>query len=177
MNPLIEYLGYQISKYSMKRGSTLFLRLAIIVIGLVALLFCVFLVPSLGSDVIEMWPALHYIRYVIMAVSYLSVIPFFIILIQGWRLLNFIDKNTAFSQSSVKALSYIKYSAVAIGVLYAIYVPSLFYPLAQADDAPGLIIFGMIIAGTPFVFAVFTAVLKRLLQNAIEFKSENELTV
>ncbi len=161
----------------MKKGSTLFLRLAIIGIGIIAFGFCIFLVPSIGSDIIDEWPSLYYIHYIVMTVSYLSVIPFFIILAQGWRLLNFVDKNTAFSQVSVKALNWIKYSAVIIGILYALYVPFLFYPVAQADDAPGVIIIGLVIAGTPFVFAVFTAVLKRLLQNAIEFKSENELTV
>ena len=45
------------------------------------------------------------------------------------------------------------------------------------DDAPGLIIIGMAIAGGAFVVAVFASVLKRLLQDAVNVKSENDLTI
>jgi ABC-type tungstate transport system substrate-binding protein len=51
------------------------------------------------------------------------------------------------------------------------------YPIADADDAPGLIIIGAAIACAPVVIAVFAAVLERLLQSAIDLKSENDLTV
>jgi hypothetical protein len=70
-----------------------------------------------------------------------------------------------------------KRCALAIGVIYAISVPVFFYPIAEIDDAPGVILLGMIITSTPLVFAVFVAVMKRLLENVIAIKSENDLTV
>lgn len=161
----------------MKQRSTLFLRAAIIAIGLIALVFCVFFVPNLGIHIGIEFPGLAYVRYPLMIVMYGAAIPFFIILGQGWKLLGYIDKNTAFSEKSVHALKHIKRCAIAIGVLYATTVPLVFFPIAQIDDAPGLIIFGAFIAAVPFVFAVFTALLQRLLQNVIDIKSENDLTV
>ncbi len=53
----------------------------------------------------------------------------------------------------------------------------LFYLVAERDDAPGIIIIGMIIIFASMVIAVFAAVLQRLLKDAIDIKSENDLTV
>ncbi len=53
----------------------------------------------------------------------------------------------------------------------------LIYYAAEVDDAPGLILIGMVIICASFVVAVFAAVLQKLLENAIDIKSENDLTV
>ncbi len=49
--------------------------------------------------------------------------------------------------------------------------------MAERDDAPGIIIIGMIMIFASLVIAVFAAVLQRLLKDAIDIKSENDLTV
>ena len=51
------------------------------------------------------------------------------------------------------------------------------YAEAQIEDAPGLVIIGFAIASIPLVVATFVAVLQRLLQEALEIKSENDFTV
>ncbi len=53
----------------------------------------------------------------------------------------------------------------------------LVFLVARKDDAPGLVIVGMILIFASIVIAVFAAVLKRLLQEAIDIKSENDLMV
>ena len=53
----------------------------------------------------------------------------------------------------------------------------LFYLFAEIDDAPGVILIGMVIIFASMVIAVFAAVLQRLLKEAIDIKSENDLTV
>lgn len=160
----------------MKRGSTIFLRLAVFVIGLAVLALCVFALPSMWKGGSEEFPAASQAILLIMIGMYASAVPFFIALWQTLRLLSYIDHNKAFSELSVKALRNIKYCAVIIAIFYIAGVP-LLLPIAEADDAPGLIIIGMVIAGAPVVVAVFAAVLQRLLQNAIDIKSENDLTV
>jgi hypothetical protein len=161
----------------MKQGSTLFLKMALVGIGLIALAFCVLVVPAIGKGIGMEFPQFAYLHYPVIVGMWLAALPFFTILYQGFALLQSVDKNTAFSHASVIRLNVIKYSALVIGVLYAIGVPTFFYPVGQVVDAPGLIMMGLLIAGTPFVFAVFVSVLKRLLENAIAFKSENDLTV
>ncbi len=160
----------------MKHGSTHFLRFFIFLLGAAVLALCVFALPSMWKGGSEEFPAAAWAVSLIVAGLYASAVPFFLALRQALKLLGAIDRDAAFSESSVKALRDIKRCALAISVLYAAFVPLLF-PIADADDAPGLIIFGAALACAPVTVAVFAAVLERLLRNAIELQSENDLTV
>lgn len=158
------------------KKSTYFLRFVIFLMTILVLALCVFALPEMWKGGSEEFPTAARAVFLIMLGLYATAVPFFIALWQTLKLLDYIDKNIAFSDLSVKALRNIKYCAAIIGVLYVGGVPLLF-PIAQADDAPGLVVFGMVIALIPVTVAVFAAVLEKLLQNAIEIKSENDLTV
>lgn len=162
----------------LKKGSTFFLRAVVIVLGLIVLALCIFALPQMWGGVAETDPPQIVVLSLrlIIAGLYASAIPFFIALFQTIKLLGLIDKNIAFSEMSVSVLNKIKYCAIVISALYLSGVPLLF-PFAELDDAPGLLVIGFAIACMPVVIAVFAAVLQRLLQNAIDIKSENELTV
>ncbi|MFD1706889.1 DUF2975 domain-containing protein [Siminovitchia sediminis] len=160
----------------MKRGSTLFLKLAIFVIGTPVLAFCIFMIPVIARNVREGISGWDYVILGILLIMYGSAIPFYMALYQAFQLLSYIDKNQAFSELSVIALKKIKNCAITISGMYVIGLP-LFYIFAELDDAPGVIIIGMMLVFAPMVIAVFAAVLQRLLQEAIHIKSENDLTV
>lgn len=160
----------------MRRGSTLFLRATVIAMGLPILAICIYLVPKIGNYAAELIPDLAFTKYLIVTVMYAAAIPFYFGLYQAFRLLDYIDRNEAFSELSVLALKKIKYCAFTISILYVIGMP-LFYLLAEYDDAPGIILIGLILIFASMVIAVFAAVLQRLLQEAINIKSENDLTV
>jgi hypothetical protein len=51
------------------------------------------------------------------------------------------------------------------------------FQLAEYDDAPGLVIIGMVPIFASIVIAVFAAVLVRLLKDAIEYKNDHDLTI
>ncbi len=154
----------------MKNKSTLILKLVIFVIAISALAVCVAVLPA-GIITTNVWGY----RPILIGM-YLPAIPFFIALHQAWKLLTYIDKNTAFSELSVQALKKIKYCGAIISVLYILGMPYIFY-VADQDDAPGVVAIGLVIIFASFVISVFAAVLQRLLKNAIEIKSENDLTV
>ena len=158
----------------MKHGSTLFLKLAVFLIGTPVLALGTFGLPWLVKNPVN--PDYAHILYPIVIGLYLSVIPFFVALYQAFKLLSYIDKNQAFSQISVKTLKNIKFCAMAFSGLYVVIIPFV-YMVAELDDAPGLIIIGMVPIFASMVIAVFAAVLQRLLQEAIDIKSENDLTV
>jgi len=160
----------------MKKGSTHFLRAVIIIMALAVLAFCIFVVPSVSLGVTGYLGASIILRYVIMAGAYISSIAFFIGLYQALLLLRYIDTNTAFSDLSAKALRIIGYCAVTMSAIYIAGLPVI-YRLAQGDDAPGLIPLGTAFACAPLVVAVFAAVLRKLVQSAIEIKSENDLVI
>ncbi|WP_264446862.1 DUF2975 domain-containing protein [Bacillus cereus] len=160
----------------MKQGSTLFLKTAIILIGIPVLALCIFLVPNIGNYAAELYPDIAYIKYLVLLNLYATVVPFYFALYQAFKLVSYIDKGNAFSKLSVRALKKIKQCAVTISILYVVGMP-LFYLVAERDDAPGIIILGMLLIFASMVIAVFAAVLQRLLKNAIDIKSENDLTV
>jgi len=159
-----------------KKSSTHFLRFVIFVMGAGALALAIFGLPALWQGGSEEFPQASRALLLIIVGLYLTMIPFFVALWQTLKLLRYIDENTAFSDLSVKALRNIKYCGIIIAVLYLGGGP-LLLPIAEADDAPGLVVIGAAIAGAPIVIAVFAAVLERLLRSAIAIKSENDLTV
>ncbi|WP_017413347.1 DUF2975 domain-containing protein [Clostridium tunisiense] len=150
----------------MKRYSTIFLKIVVILIGIPVLGLCIFWVPGF----------INYLHFSIIMGVYIAAITYFFALYQALKLLSYIDKNKAFSELSVKALKNIKYCANTISIMFAALTPFL-YPIAEADDAPGLVGFPIIIIFASVVIAVFAAVLQRLLKEAIDIKSENDLTV
>ncbi|OAH59224.1 MULTISPECIES: DUF2975 domain-containing protein [Bacillaceae] len=160
----------------MKRGTTLFLKIAVILIGIPVLALCIFLVPEIANFAAELYPDIAYMKYLVLIDLYAAAIPFYIALYQAFKLLSYIDKNKAFSDLSVKALKTIKYCAITISILYVVGMP-LFFLMGDKDDAPGIIVIGLVIIFASMVIAVFAAVLQRLLKEAIDIKAENDLIV
>ena len=160
----------------MNKFSTVFLRIVIVIVGLVVLSLCVFAFPQIGEGWTAEFPEEPKSGYWVMASLFAAAVPFFLALYFGLKLLSYIDLNKAFSEDSVRVLQKIMYCAVAMSIALMTYMPAA-YHFAEIDDAPGVIIFAFAFACGPLVVAVFAAVLKKLLQNAIDFKNENDLTV
>ncbi|MGE7906824.1 DUF2975 domain-containing protein [Peribacillus sp. NPDC094092] len=159
----------------MKQVTTFFLKLAVIFIGIPVLALCIFLVPHMANFAAKMFPNIAPMKYLVFIVMYGAAVPFYFALYQAFNLLRYIDVNTAFSKLSVKALKNIKCCAITISGLYVLGLP-LFHLIAKKVDPPiGLM--GLIIIFASLVIAVFAAILQRLLQEAINIKSENDLTV
>ncbi len=118
-----------------------------------------------------LYPEMTSISYFVYLDLYATAVPFYFALYQAFKLLSYIDKNHAFSELSVRALKKIKYCALSISLLYVAGMP-LFYLLGERDDAPGIIVIGMIMVFASLVITVFAAVLQKLLQKAVEIKSE-----
>ncbi|MFD4706844.1 DUF2975 domain-containing protein [Gottfriedia sp. NPDC058432] len=160
---------------NVKRGSTTFLKLIIFLAGIAVLALCIFLVPNIANFSSKLYPNIAAMKYLVFIVMYGAAVPFYIALYQAFNLLRYIDNNTAFSELSVKALMNIKYCAIAISSIYVLGMP-LFRFIAKKVDPP-VGILGMIIIFASLVIAVFAAILQQLLQEAINIKSENDLTV
>lgn len=160
----------------MKNFSTIFLRIVIVIMGLVVIALSVFAFPNIGVGWTADFPDQIKSGYLVMASLYIATIPYFIELYLGLKLLRLIDLNKAFSIDSVRILQKIKYCALTMSISLMTYMPATFH-FAEIDDAPGVVVFTFAFACTPLVIAVFAEVLKKLLQNAIDFKIENVLTV
>jgi len=162
---------------SSKRVSTFFLKAVLIVIALIVLIGCFFAFPNIWKGLPAEWPMIPTgLVYPGLITFYLSIIPFLIALYQAFKLLQFIDRNNAFSDASIGTLKNIKFCAIGMSVLYWASMP-LMFAVAEFDDAPGLILMWAAFASSPLVIATFAAVLQKLVQNALDMKSEIDLTV
>lgn len=162
----------------MKRGSTLFLKLVIVLLALVVLTWMVVFPRSEGAAVNRDLISIYTDPFVIYL--YIAWIPFFVALYQAIRLLGFVEKNTVFSQAAVDAVRKIKYCAIAyIGFI----VVGISYVWAMArlsngdDDPAGFVAIGLVLIFASSVIATAAAVLQKLLQHAVDIKVENDLTV
>ena len=161
---------------AIRRGSTVFLRLSVSTIGLGVLALCIFLLPLMWIHAYDEWPQHGYAVQAAVAAMYLSAIPFYIGIYNGWRVLGAIDKGQAFSLQPVRALRAIAICAAVISLVYMLSLP-FFYIWADNTDAPGLMVIGLFLAGLPLIISVAVALLGRLLHEAIAIKTENDLTV
>jgi hypothetical protein len=158
----------------MKRGSTLFLKIVILLIGIGVLAGMLWFPQTEGRavdlDLISIYtnPFIIYI--------YIGSIPFFVGLYQAFKLLNFIDSNKAFTQGAVNTLGNMKFAALSL--IGFIAVALLFIRFAGGgDDAAGPTMLGILVSFAVAVIATAAAVFQKLFQNAVDIKSENDLTV
>jgi uncharacterized membrane protein YbjE (DUF340 family) len=160
----------------MKRSSTLFLKVVILLIAIGALVVMIRFPQTEGRaanlDLISIYkdPFIIYI--------YIASIPFFAALYQAFKLLGYIDKNKVFSQVSVNAVRNIKYCGVAIVAFIVAAEAYLFIvQRGKSDDIAGGVAMGLFIIFVSVIVATAAAVFQKLLQNAVDIKSENDLTV
>lgn len=159
-----------------QRLSTIFLKIVIFFMGIAALVFCVFILPEFANRM-TIIPEGAFLKYPFLICAFTTMIIFFFALYQAIKLLGYIDKSEVFSNPSIKTLKNMKISGIIMTLLLYLSSMPMAYLVAEAEDAPGLIIIGFAICSIPLVVAIFIAVLQRLLQEAIDIKSENDFTV
>jgi len=158
----------------MKRSSTLFLQIVIVLVGIGALALLLWEPRVEGvnahATLFEM-----YFKDPFLACVYIGSIPFFVALYQAFKVLGYAGQNKVFSQAAVKALRTIKYCAIAIIGFVA--VEEIFIMLGDSDDRAGGVFMGILITFGSIVIATAAAMFERILQTAVDLKSENDLTV
>ena len=87
----------------------------------------------------------------------------------------YVRQNETFSQATVRALRTIKYCA--IGIIGFVAVSVIFLLSGDKDDRPAGVFMRILITFASTVIATAAGVFERILQNAVDLKSENDLTV
>lgn len=120
----------------MKKGSTLFLKVVILLIAIGALAAMIWEPQTEGRNVHADLITIYF-RDPFLAYMYMASIPFFVALYQAFKLLGYIDKNKIFSQVSVKAVRNIKYCAIALAAFIVGAESYLFIAVRGNDDIAG----------------------------------------
>jgi len=159
----------------MKRNSTIFLQIVIVLIGIGALALLLW-EPRIEGRNAHATNFEIYFKDPFLVLVYIGAIPFFVALVQAFKVLGYAGQNKIFSQAAVNALRTIKYCALAI--IGFVVVEEIIIMLTHGnDDAAGGVFMGVLITFGSIVIATAAAMFERILQNAVDIKSENDLTV
>ncbi len=159
----------------MKKSSTIFLQVVIVLIGIGALALLLW-EPQIEGVNAHATNFEIYFKDPFLALVYIGSIPFFAALYQAFKVLGYAGQNKVFSLEAVKALRTIKYCAIAI--IGFVVVEEIFIMLSHGSDDPaGGVFMGILITFGSVVIATAAAVFERVLQNAVDIKSENDLVV
>jgi len=160
----------------MKKGSILFLRILITLIGLGVLALLLRFPMTEGRAANLDLFSIYWDPFI--AYGYLGSIPFFVALYQVFKLLGYIGQNNFFSQASIKTLRIMKYCAILTGVFFVIGILLLItFAGGEGEDVAGPVALGIYATFAVIIATTVLAILQRLLQNAVDIKSENDLTV
>ena len=157
----------------MKRSS-IFLQVVIVLIG-IGVLALMLWEPHIEGRNAHATLFEIYFKDPFLAYAYIASTPFFFALYQAFKVLGYAGQNKVFSQAAVKALRTIKYCAIAI--IGFVVVGEIFIMLGDSDDRAGGVFMGILITFGSIVIATAAAMFERILQNAVDMKSENDLTV
>lgn len=158
----------------MKKGSTLFLKIVILLIAFGAIVGLIWFPQAEGRAVNLDLISIYADPFIIYA--YIASIPFFIGLFQAFKLLSYINSNKAFSKEAVNTLKIMKFASISIIVFIILGLLYIRF-FANGDDPAGPTMLGFIASFIFGVIATASGVIQKLLQNAVDLKSENDLTV
>jgi len=159
----------------MKRASTIFLQAVILLIGMVMLIVLIWFPLTEGRaanlDLLSIY-ADPFILY-----GYGASIAFFVALYKAFKLLGYIGQNRVFSSDAVATLKSIKYCAIVLSILIVMAAVYIKISHNNEDDPAGFLAICMVTTFASVVVATAAAVFEKILQNAIDMKSENDLTI
>jgi hypothetical protein len=151
----------------MKRGPTIFLQVAVVLLGM-GVLAALLWEPQVEGRNVHSTQFEIYFMDPFLAYIYLAFIPFFVGLYEAFMLLGYAGRNEMFSPGAVQALRIIKYCALTTAVFILGAEAYIFIFVRGTDDVAGGVMMGAFIIFVSAIIATAAAVFQRILQNAVD---------
>lgn len=158
----------------MRPYQNLILKSFIVLMGGLIGGLCVFWLPNLASDTALNNPDYAYLRFPVLIYMIASTAPFYFALYKANQLLNLIDRKEAFTIESVHALKGISICGAIIAFDYL--VLSVILSVLDAMH-PGILIAFAVLILTSLTISFFANLLKILLEEALAYKNDVDLTI
>jgi hypothetical protein len=153
----------------MRRIPTIFLQVIIVLIGVAAIVLLLW-EPHVEGRNAHATLFEIYFKDPFLTYAYIGSTPFFLALYQAFKVLGYIGQDKAFSQTAVKALRTIKLCALTVVGFVA--MGEFFMMGGNSDDRAGGVFIGIVITFGSIVVAAAATVFERVLQRAVDMKSE-----
>jgi hypothetical protein len=159
----------------MKRISIIFLQAVIVLVCIVALSIMIRFPLTEGRAQNLDTFSIYFDPFILY--GYASSIAFFVAMYKAFKLLGYIGQNKLFSLNSIRTLRSIKYCAIifAISIVMAGLYILIFH--SKDDDPAGFLAMCIVITFISIVVATGVAVLEKILQKAVDMKTENDFTI
>jgi hypothetical protein len=162
------------------KQSIAFAKIVVYLLGLGALAVCAILLPELVREESVGKTPDPILTYGFLGGAYVLSLLFFVALYQTLKLLTLFDTGKAFTPKAIKTIQNIKACAIVFSIMIvgaAVSGLALAKSVDPTEDVTFIITIGLVLTFVSSVIAIFVAVLKKLLTDAIAMKSENDLIV
>lgn len=150
------------------------LKVIIVFCGIFGLLFCVYISPEIGRELLLDSTHLKGLYKPFTAFIWITGVPFFIALMIGWQICSDISSEQDFTVKNAGRLKVISVLALIEAVLYVIAILYIFVFGSYQTD---IFIVLLLILFLAIVISVFTSMLSYLVRKASEIKQDNDLTI
>ncbi|MDO5717804.1 MAG: DUF2975 domain-containing protein [Tissierellia bacterium] len=150
------------------------LKLLLLAIVVLITTIAVLIMPDMANTMAVDYQNFSSLKNPGLIILYISLIPFYIMIFEIWKLLKMVEGHEMFSISAVKSLDKIKYCSACI---FAIYLLVLIYLLCIRIQFSAAYLTIIVTSLAALAGALFSSILKKLLLIAIDYKTENDLTI
>jgi hypothetical protein len=158
----------------MRRGSIVFLRAVLVLIAVAALVLLLWEPTTEGRNAHATTFAIYF-KDPFLAYVYIASIALFVGVYHAFKVLGYAGRDEMLSSAGVRHLRTIKHCAIVI--IAFVVGAELIIAVQNSDDPQGGFFIGVLIAFASTVVATAMSVLERTLQDAVDIKSEHDLTV
>lgn len=140
----------------------LVLRLCVILVGTILGFFAVFIIPKFLQFYPQLEPTILYFRYPFVFGLYMQTILVYFVLFHVWKVLNLITFHEIYTKKTIQSLKKITLSFKLISGCFIFVIPMFVY-VAEVDDAPGLILIGLLFVGVSYAMVALASLSRKIL--------------
>lgn len=157
-----------------QKSLSTWLRGIILGIAVCGIVIYACVLPMLGKDLVQANPEFAYCYYPWLIILWISAIPCYLALYNGWKITTEIARDHSFCKENSIYLRQISMLAlIDSGYFFVANLVLLFLNM----NHPGILIGSLFVDFAGLAIAVVAAVLSHLVQKAAEIQQENELTI
>jgi len=149
-------------------------RTAVVLISICGITACFYFLPSLGNDLVKMFPEYAHSYYPWLIFLWIVAAPCFAFLVLIWLLSSYIRREFIFTYKTARL---VKISAMILFYDAAFFIAGNVVLLLIGMNHPMVLLLSVIIAIFGFILAVLTALLSRYLTKAAALQEEVESTI
>jgi hypothetical protein len=157
-----------------EKGLSAWLKLIIVFCGFFGLLFCIYIAPETGREILLDSGKLKTLYNPFITFIWITGIPFFTALVLGWQICSDIGSDQAFTVKNADRLKIISVLSMIEGFLY---IGALLYLFVVGSYHANILVILLLILFFSVIISVFTSMLSHLVRNASEIKQDNDLTI